>query len=357
MSIPEQPFGFVAGRWVLSIADTPMDSDRAPDYKPLTPGSVIFVNKLSHRVINDGTGGTVGIVKTRYEGRLNENGELVDEEAQPYIALPVGVYSVTFSFGQYSWPNFDIEVTAAHTVSSPLWLPTESPLPSGPGVVQVVTDESRLAAEAAAIRAEAAADAAEEAITLPDGTDPGDVLVWIEEWDDELEEYLPGSWSVPPYYTALPSVRTDFGFEEGRKYSLYAEPDPGGHGNIYWDEDNDNKLITRNILNGLGAGMALDPDSKTSHTRVFWDLTWQQTNTTHTLKLADISSSYSFRGLLIIDVGNAINATLSFEDATVLGQSITPTSVSVDGPGRFFFDIIGYKRSWFISQIMPGGGI
>lgn len=157
MSIPEQPFGFVAGRWVLSLADTPMDSDRAPDYAPLHPGSVVFNNKLSHRVVNDGPG-TVGIVKTRIEATLNEDGRIVDAEEHEFVALPVGVYSVTFSFGQYSWPNFDIEVKSEHTIDSPLWLPSKSPIPSGPGVVHVVSEEARLAAEAAAASAWEAVD-------------------------------------------------------------------------------------------------------------------------------------------------------------------------------------------------------
>lgn len=157
MAIPDQPFGFVAGRWVLSKADTPMDSDRAPDYEPLHPGAVIFTNKLSHRVVQDGTG-TVGIVKTRIEGQLNSNGDLIDAEGHNFIALPVGVYSVAFSFGQYSWPNFDIEVKAEHTIDSPLWLPSKSPIPAGPGIVHVVSEEARLAAEAAAASAWAAVD-------------------------------------------------------------------------------------------------------------------------------------------------------------------------------------------------------
>lgn len=157
MSIPDQPFGFVAGRWVLSLADTPMDADRAPDYAPLHPGSVVFNNKLSHRVVNDGSG-TVGIVKTRIEAALNEDGRIIDAEGNEFIALPVGVYSVTFSFGQYAWPNFDIEVKAEHTVDSPLWLPSKSPVPAGPGIVHVVSEEARLAAEAAAASAWAAVD-------------------------------------------------------------------------------------------------------------------------------------------------------------------------------------------------------
>lgn len=156
--IPQQPFGFVAGRWVLSLADTPMDSDRFPDYKPLYPGSVIFNNKLSHRVTSDGAGGSIGIVKTRYEAQLNSEGEIIDAEGHRFIALPTGVYNVSFNFGQYTWPSFDFILTAEHTLEDPLWLPSESPIPSGPGVVQVVSEASRLAAEAAAASAWAAVD-------------------------------------------------------------------------------------------------------------------------------------------------------------------------------------------------------
>ena len=156
MPIPEQPFGFVAGRWVLSMADTPVDGDRAPDYKPLTQGTIVFTNKLSHRVIADGSS-TVGIVKTRIEGKLDPSGQLVDDNNLPYIALPVGAYSVSYSFPGYSWPAHDILVEAEHALENPLWLPSVTPPPPSKGVVIVATEGARIAAEAAAERAENAA--------------------------------------------------------------------------------------------------------------------------------------------------------------------------------------------------------
>ena len=66
MSFPEQPFGFVAGRWVRSIGDTPDDPDRAPDYVPVETGTVLFTPQVTHRVAADNTG-WAGIIKERID--------------------------------------------------------------------------------------------------------------------------------------------------------------------------------------------------------------------------------------------------------------------------------------------------
>ena len=162
---PEQPFGFVAGRWVLSIGDTTDDPDRAPDYVPVPKGKVIFRPVLSHRVLPDtDPGAWAGVINRDVNGTLGDRGQLVDAGGHDYLALALGRYRVSFEFESASWPSFEIDVTEEHTVDAPLWLPTMSPLPTGPGVVQVVTEETRIAAEAAAARAEVAAAAAESAM-------------------------------------------------------------------------------------------------------------------------------------------------------------------------------------------------
>ena len=170
MTLPPQPFGFVAGRWVLSIGDTPDDPDRAPDYIPVPKGRVTFTPALSHRVVPDPTthpDGWTGIIKRPVVATLGPQGQLIDGEGHDFIALPLGTYSVSYDFEGTPWPSHYLEVTAESTVEAPLWLPTMSPLPTGPGVVQVVTEATRIAAEAAAARAEVAADSAWLAVEAP----------------------------------------------------------------------------------------------------------------------------------------------------------------------------------------------
>lgn len=153
MSFPEQPFGFVAGRWVLSIGDTPDDPDRAPDYVPVKDGAIVFTPQVTHRVAADGTG-WAGIIKDRVLGGVGERGQLVDAEGHDHLALAVGVYSVSYDFGPgMSWPSHYIEVKPEHAVDAPLWLPPIAPPPEGPMI------ENRV-------------------VTIPEGGRDGQVLVW-----------------------------------------------------------------------------------------------------------------------------------------------------------------------------------
>lgn len=153
MSFPEQPFGFVAGRWVRSIGDTPDDADRAPDYVSVETGTVTFTPQVTHRVAPDNTG-WAGIIKEKIPARLGERGQLIDAEGHDHLALAAGVYSVSYDFGYgRSWPSHYIEVNTTHTAEAPLWLPPIAPPAEGPMI------ENRV-------------------VTIPaDGTD-GQVLVW-----------------------------------------------------------------------------------------------------------------------------------------------------------------------------------
>lgn len=170
MPFPEQPFGFVAGRWVLSLGDTPADPDRAPDYAPVSKGTVRFRPLISHRVVPDlEPGAYAGVINQEVTGDLNSRGALIDAENLEHLALALGRYRVSFEFENASWPSYDIEVLEEHTVEDPLWLPTKSPSPTGPGIVQVVTEETRILAEEAALRAEVAAVAAVDAAHLVGG--------------------------------------------------------------------------------------------------------------------------------------------------------------------------------------------
>lgn len=166
---PPQPFGWVAGRWVTSQGDTTSDTDRHPDYLPVT-GQLTFTPILRHRAVADSTdypGGAAGIINTPVQASLNARGQLIDADGLPHVALATGRYHVTYDFGLTSWPPHDIEVTAEHTIDEPLWIPTESPIPSGPAIVPVVTEAARIAAEAAAAHAEASADSAWQAVDTP----------------------------------------------------------------------------------------------------------------------------------------------------------------------------------------------
>ena len=170
MSFPEQPFGFVAGRWVLSIGDTPDDADRAPDYVPVKDGGVVFTPQVSHRVATDGSG-WAGIIKDRVFASVGERGQLVDAEGHDHLALAVGVYSVSYDFGlDKSWPSHYIEVKQEHTAEAPLWLPPIAPAPEGPMI------ENRV-------------------VTIPADGGDGQVLVWDGggfSWD-----YNPGGMPGP----------------------------------------------------------------------------------------------------------------------------------------------------------------
>lgn len=183
MSFPEQPFGFVAGRWVLSIGDTPDDSDRAPDYVPVKDAMVVFTPQVTHRVAADGSG-WAGIIKDRVSARLGERGQLIDAEGHDHLALAVGIYSVSYNFGLgRSWPSHYIEVKPEHTADAPLWLPPIAPPPKGPMI------ENRV-------------------ITIPADGQDGQVLVWDGagfSWD-----YNPGG--VPgPRGPQGPAIDIDTG--------------------------------------------------------------------------------------------------------------------------------------------------
>lgn len=162
MSFPEQPFGFVAGRWVRSIGDTPDDADRAPDYVPVQNATVVFTPQVTHRVAADGSG-WAGIIKDRVSARVGERGQLIDAEGHDHLALATGVYSVSYDFGSgWSWPSHYIEVKPEHTADAPLWLPPVAPPPEGPRI------ENRV-------------------VTIPADGEDGQVLVWDGggfSWED-----------------------------------------------------------------------------------------------------------------------------------------------------------------------------
>ena len=163
---PEIKFGRVVARWLLAAADTVADPDENPDAVVPT-GKVTFTRinssaSLYDSLQNDGT--YVGIVTKPVEAVLNAQGELsLAHNPTNGIWLVTGGYKVTFAVDGVTWPDFEIEVTEAHTLVSPLDLILTTPIESTPTQVVVASLETALRAEAAADRAEAAAQAAAEA--------------------------------------------------------------------------------------------------------------------------------------------------------------------------------------------------
>ncbi len=155
---PEIKFGRVVARWLLAAADTVADPDENPDAVVPT-GKVTFTRinssaSLYDSLQNDGT--YVGIVTKPVEAVLNGQGELsLAHNPTNGIWMVTGGYKVTFSVDGVTWPDFEIEVTEAHTLLDPLDLIITTPIESTPTQVVVASLETALRAEAAADRAEA----------------------------------------------------------------------------------------------------------------------------------------------------------------------------------------------------------
>ena len=168
-------YGFVMGRWVLAVADTPAADDHLPDAKPAS-GTVQFIRKEPTSIRPDTTqtdGTYVGTIKRPIETTLDEHGELALKDAdRPGVWLIHGAYTVRATIDGASWPVFDIVVGEEHTESSPLDLLAWSPIVETPTVRLVVSEELALRAEAAAVRAEEASLSAWEAVDTPGRVGP-----------------------------------------------------------------------------------------------------------------------------------------------------------------------------------------
>ena len=136
-------YGLVIGRWIQIVGDTPDDPDKLPDTKPIS-GSVGFTRKVKTTIREDTTqedGSYVGIAKQSITGYLRTvDGELavsVDNDTTG-LWLVTGVYTVVFTLSGTTWPSFDIEVTEAHTLETPLDLISASPYVAPVGANPVV---------------------------------------------------------------------------------------------------------------------------------------------------------------------------------------------------------------------------
>ena len=146
MSLPTPEgvtYGLVVARWLQIVGDTPADPDALPDTKPMS-GSALFTRKQKTTIRADSTqpdGTYVGIAKQNINGYLRTvDGELARaaDSSDTGLWLVTGIYTVSFVLSGTTWPSFDIEVTAEHTLSSPLDLITATPYVPPIGVTPVV---------------------------------------------------------------------------------------------------------------------------------------------------------------------------------------------------------------------------
>lgn len=160
-------YGQVGGRFLLAVADT-TDPGRAPDSLP-AQGKVKFTPSVGHVINATALPDPVFITPNVIECTLDAEGYLVDSQGERDVWLIAGddpdlnptgwTYKVTFELTGVTIPSFNLLVET--DVRKDLALTT--PIPTNPGTTVVVSEESRVAAEAAALRAEEAADRAENA--------------------------------------------------------------------------------------------------------------------------------------------------------------------------------------------------
>lgn len=124
---PEITYGYVADRLVLAVGDG-ADGDRTPDARPAV-GKVKFTPKTKVMPVSAPTPGRV--LPQAIEASLDADGYLIDDQGAQGVWLVVGLYDVTYSFTSATVAGHEIEVTAAHTETAPLYLTLAVP-PGGP---------------------------------------------------------------------------------------------------------------------------------------------------------------------------------------------------------------------------------
>ena len=153
-------YGYVVGRWIKAVGDTTLDPDGLPDGEPVS-GTVTLI-PLNSLVYGDpetpaNPNDLVGISRGLVHGHLDGNGELVDSHGNLGVWLVPGAYRFKADFDNANWPEFNFLVNTTDTLENPLDLLTYSPTQEIPGIQMVVSIDTALRAEAAAVRAETAA--------------------------------------------------------------------------------------------------------------------------------------------------------------------------------------------------------
>lgn len=137
-----QVFGFVEGRVIRAVADRPADPDRFPEAVGAS-GTVTFTPLTPLLAVHETGEGEYHALVERETVRcvLDDAGFLVSEDRQRGVWLTVGVWNVSIAAGGWN-RSFPIEVTEAHTETTPYWITVaeNAEIPPGPGVtVQQVT--------------------------------------------------------------------------------------------------------------------------------------------------------------------------------------------------------------------------
>lgn len=153
-------YGQVGGRFLLAVGDS-ADAGREPDAQP-AEGKIRFTPAPGHVIVAGASPVPVFITPKMIECTLDTEGYLVDPMGSRDVWLIAGddpdmnptgwTYKVTFDLKGVVIPSFDLLVQGG--VRKDLALVT--PIPSNPGTTVVVTEQSRIAAEAAAASAQAA---------------------------------------------------------------------------------------------------------------------------------------------------------------------------------------------------------
>ena len=147
-------YGQVGGRFLIAVADT-SDPGRAPDSVP-AQGKIKFTPSAGHVINATAAPVPVFITPRVIECTLDIEGYLIDSQGERDVWLIAGddpdlnptgwTYKVTFELTGVTIPSFNLLVET--DVRKDLALVT--PIPSNPGTTVVVSEESRIAAEAAA---------------------------------------------------------------------------------------------------------------------------------------------------------------------------------------------------------------
>lgn len=154
-------YGFVVGQFVEVVGDRgpTQDADRMPD-EIGTTGTVTF--RPTPATITDTENGLMKLAVPRpVQLTLDSTGKFIDANGLPGVWLIAGIeYTVSCSFISNTWKIYP---TAEHTLDAPLDSIAQIPITPAPNVRFVLSEQTLIDALAAVERAEAAADAAEQA--------------------------------------------------------------------------------------------------------------------------------------------------------------------------------------------------
>lgn len=119
--VDEISFGYVWGSIFLAVADTVDDPDRDPDLVAPTGATVIFTPVQPQRRVQVPGERSALVLKQRVDCVVNADGIVVDPTGATGVWLVTGQYDVRIQTGSSGDPApFKIQVTSAHTESSPL---------------------------------------------------------------------------------------------------------------------------------------------------------------------------------------------------------------------------------------------